>query len=313
MENSMNPQSVFGRSRTVSPGRRFRELLKGGTVVMPGVFSAITAKLAEQAGFDALYLTGAGVVNSATGFPDIGLLTLAEMAQQARYVARAVAAPVIADADTGYGEPLNVARAIEEMEQAGLAGIHIEDQVAPKRCGHLDGKQVIPAVEMARKIRAAVKARGDDGFFIIARTDARSVNGLQDAIDRANRYLDAGADGIFPEGLESRDEFARLARAVPYGPDGRAALLANMTEFGKTPLMPASEFAELGYSMVIFPMTAFRVMMRAAGSLYAELKSTGTQAASMDRMQTRAQLYELIRYADYERFDASVAAETEEP
>jgi methylisocitrate lyase len=274
---------------------------------MPGVFSAITARLAASAGFEALYLTGAGVTNSVTAFPDIALLTLTEMAQQARYVARATPAPVIADADTGYGEALNIARAVEEMEHAGLAGIHIEDQVAPKRCGHLDGKQVIPAVDMARRIRAAVKARSDPDFFLIARTDARGVTGLQDAIDRARRYLDAGADGIFPEGLQSRDEFAQFASAI------QAPLLANMTEFGKTPLIPVSEFAGLGYALVIFPMTAFRVMMHAAGRLYAELKSTGTQAAFMDRMQTRAELYDLIRYSDYERFDASVAGEIQEP
>jgi len=165
---------------------------------MPGVFSAITAKLARQAGFEALYLTGAGVTNSLTGFPDIALLTLTEMATAARYVCRAVDVPVIADADTGYGETLNVARAVEEMEHAGLAGIHLEDQVAPKRCGHLDGKQVIPAVEMTKKIRAAVKARSNDDFFLIARTDSRTINGVDDAIDRANRILTPGPTESFP-------------------------------------------------------------------------------------------------------------------
>src|SRR5579883_729473 len=177
-------------------GAKFRARLKKGTVVMPGVFNAITAKLAEKAGFDALYLSGAGVTNSLTGYPDIALLTLTEMAQQARYVSRAVSVPVIADADTGYGEVLNVARAVEEFEHAGLAGIHIEDQVAPKRCGHLEGKQVISTSDMAAKIRAADRTRSDNSFYLIARTDARSVNGLQDAIDRAKRYLDAGADAI---------------------------------------------------------------------------------------------------------------------
>lgn len=272
---------------------------------MPGVYNAITAKLARQAGFDALYLTGAGVTNSLTGYPDIALLTLTEMATAARYVCRAVDVPVIADADTGYGETLNVARAVEEMEHAGLAGVHLEDQVAPKRCGHLDGKQVIPAIEMAKKVRAAVKARSNDDFFLIARTDARTINGIDDAIDRANRYLDAGADGIFPESLQSIEEFAMFAERV------KAPLLANMTEFGKTPLISAADFAEMGCAMVIFPMTAFRVMMKAASDLYSELKATGTQAAFMDRMQTRKDLYELIGYAEYDRFDKEIAEEFE--
>jgi methylisocitrate lyase len=286
-----------------SAGKRLRERLQQGTLVLPGVFNAITALLAQQAGFDALYLSGAGVTNSLTGYPDVALLTLTEMAQQARYVARAVALPVIADADTGYGEILNVARTVEEFEHAGLAGLHLEDQVAPKRCGHLDGKQVIPPAEMVKKIRAAVRARSDPDFFLIARTDARSVYGLQDAVERARRYLDAGADAIFPESLQSAAEFAEFAEKV------RAPLLANMTEFGKTPYLSVSEFAALGYAMVIFPMTAFRVMMKAAQGAFAELKRTGTQKALIAAMQTRQELYELIRYADYERFDKEIAAE----
>lgn len=286
-----------------TPSKQFRSLLKQGTVVMPGVFNAITAQLARQAGFDALYLSGAGVTNAATGYPDIALLTLTEMARQAHYVARAVDIPVIADADTGYGEVHNVMRAVEELENAGLAGIHLEDQVAPKRCGHLDGKQVIPAVEMARKIRAAARAKSDPDFYLIARTDARGVEGFDHAVDRAKRYLDAGADAIFPESLQHVDEFAKFADRV------NAPLLANMTEFGKTPLITAADFESMGYAMVIFPMTAFRVMMAAAAELYAELKSTGTQAAFIDRMQTRKELYELIRYADYEEIDRQIAEE----
>ena len=290
-----------------SPGAAFRARLKQGTVTLPGVYNAITAQLAQQAGFDALYLSGAGVTNALTGYPDIALLTLTEMAQQARYVTQAVPLPVIADADTGYGEILNVKRAVEELEHAGLAGIHLEDQLAPKRCGHLDGKQVISPTDMARKIRAAVQARTNPEFFLIARTDSRSINGLQDAVDRAHRYLDAGADAIFPESLQSRDEFAEFADKV------QAPLLANMTEFGKTPLISAAEFAAMGYAMVIFPMTAFRVMMQAAQNVYRELKQTGTQAALIDQMQTRQALYELIRYADYEAFDRQIAGEEPAP
>jgi methylisocitrate lyase len=286
-----------------SAGAALRERLQQGTLMLPGVFNAITAQLAQQAGFEALYLSGAGVTNSLTGYPDIALLTLTEMAQQAHYVARAVSLPVLADADTGYGDIFNVVRAVQEFEQAGLAGIHLEDQLAPKRCGHLDGKQVIPVVEMAKKIRAAVRARSDPDFFLIARTDARSIHGLQEAIDRANRYLDAGADAIFPEALQSVDEFAEFAARV------RAPLLANMTEFGKTPYLSAAEFSDLGYALVIFPMTAFRVMMKAAQTAYATLQQTGSQATLLDQMQTRQELYELIRYADYERFDAQIAQE----
>jgi methylisocitrate lyase len=287
-----------------SAATRFRETLKRGTVVMPGVFNAITAKLADAAGFEALYLSGAGVTNSLTGFPDIALLTLTEMAQQARYVSRATTLPVIADADTGYGEILNVARAVEEFEHSGLAGIHLEDQVAPKRCGHLDGKQVIAPEDMAKKIRAAVKARSNADFFLIARTDSRSILGIQDAIDRANRYMDAGADAIFPESLQSAEEFALFAAKV------KAPLLANMTEFGKTPLISVSEFAAMGYAMVIFPMTAFRVMMKSAENVFAELKQTGTQQAFLNQMQTRQELYQLIGYSDFEAFDRDIAEQS---
>lgn len=287
--------------REWSAGARFRSLLARDIVVMPGVFNAITAKLAEQAGFDALYLSGAGVTNSLTGFPDIALLTQTEMVQQARYVAQATFLPVIADADTGYGEALNVVRTVREMEHAGLAGIHLEDQVSPKRCGHLQGKQVIPAEEMAKKVRAAVHARSDPDFLVIARTDARGVNGLEDAITRALRYLEAGADAIFPEALRSPEEFEEFARRVP------APLLANMTEFGQTPYLSVQDFARMGYAMVIFPMTAFRVMMKAAEEAYAELKRTGTQSALLHRMQTRQELYTLLRYAEYERLDQEAA------
>jgi methylisocitrate lyase len=286
-----------------SAGAALREKLKQGILVMPGVFNAITAKLAQQAGFPALYLSGAGVTNSLTAMPDIALLTLTEMAQQARYVCRAVSLPVVADADTGYGETLNVARAVEEMEHAGLAGLHLEDQVAPKRCGHLDGKQVIEPVEMAKKIRAAIRAKTDRDFMLIARTDARSVNGLQDAIDRANLYREVGADAIFPESLQSAAEFAEFARRV------EAPLLANMTEFGKSPLLTVHELEQMGYAMVIFPMTAFRVMMKAAEAVYQAVKETGTQANFTDRMQTRQELYDLIDYAGYERFDKEIAKE----
>jgi methylisocitrate lyase len=272
------------------------------SVVMPGVFNAITAKLAARAGFAALYLSGAGVTNALTGYPDVGLLTLTEMALQARYVTAATDLPVIADADTGYGEALNTARTVQEFEHAGLAGIHLEDQLSPKRCGHLDGKRVISATDMANKIRAASNARYDPDFLLIARTDSRSEHGLQDAIERAKRYLDAGADAIFPESLQSIGEFEKFSAAL-----GNAPLMANMTEFGKTPLITAAEFATMGYSMVIFPMSAFRVMMKAGEQAYAELIASGTQAALLDKMQTRAELYDLIEYDRFDRMDKAAA------
>ncbi|HEV2472469.1 MAG TPA: methylisocitrate lyase [Chthonomonadales bacterium] len=285
-------------------GAEFRELIRSETIAMPGVFNAITARMAQQVGFRAAYLSGAGVTNSLTAFPDIGLLTLTEMAQQARYVTAAVDLPVIADADTGYGEALSIARAVHDFENAGLAGIHLEDQVAPKRCGHLEGKRIVPASEMCARILAAVRARRHQSFFLIARTDARLVEGLDAAVERANAYLNAGADAIFPESLASEEEFANFASRVS------APLLANITEFGKTPLIPVSRLAELGYAMVIFPMSAFRMMMRACEECFSAIMQEGSQAAMVNRMQTRNELYELIDYPKYNRFDSEIAAET---
>jgi methylisocitrate lyase len=285
----------------MTKARRLRDLIADGTVVAPGAFNAVTAMAAERSGFEAVYISGAGLADGVAGFPDIGLLTLIEVVQQARYIADAVAVPAICDADTGFGEVVNVRRTVHEFEQAGIAGIHLEDQESPKRCGHLAGKRLIEPAEMARKIAAAVEARRDPDFLLIARTDARSVYGLEDAIARAQLYLRAGADVIFPESLESAEEFARFAREVP------VPLLANMTEFGRTPLLTVEEFAAMGYRLVIFPMTAFRVMMRAVIDALTELKRSGTQRDLLPRMQTRRELYDLLRYADYERLDRAIA------
>lgn len=267
------------------------------TVLLPGVFNGISAVSAEKAGAQALYLSGAGITNAALGVPDIALATLTEFAQQAAYVTQVASVPILADADTGFGEALNVARTVIEMERAGLAGIHLEDQVAPKRCGHLDGKSCIEPEDMARKLRAAVDSKRDPSFLIVARTDARGVEGLEAAIERARRYEAAGADAIFPEGLTSEEEFEAFRKAI------RVPLLANMTEFGKTPLIPVSRFRDLGYELVIFPMTAFRVMLRALDETYAELLTTGTQANLLGRMRTRQELYDLIDYAQYDALD----------
>jgi len=284
----------------VDPGGRLRELLAQDTVVMPGVFNAISAVSAYKAGASALYLSGAGITNAALGTPDIALATLTEFAQQAAYVTQAAPLPVLSDADTGFGEVLNVARTVLEMERAGLAGIHLEDQESPKRCGHLDGKTLISPEDMARKVSVAVASKRNSNFLIVARTDARGVEGLDAAIARARRYVDAGADAVFPEGLASEAEFEafRSALSVP--------LLANMTEFGKTPLIPVSRFRELGYQMVIFPMTAFRLMLRALDDGYAALLREGTQANLISQMRTRQELYDLIDYPRYDEISAGL-------
>lgn len=292
------------RRRLDSPGSVLRELARDGTVVLPGAYDAITARLAEASGAKAIYLSGAGVTNSMTACPDIAVITLDEMARHAGYVSDAVSLPVLADADTGFGEVVNVIRTVREYERAGLAGLHIEDQVSPKRCGHLDGKELISKQAMCEKIRAACSARHDPAFLVVARIDARGVNGLDDAIDRAQAYVQAGADAIFPEGLESQDEFRAFREAVP------GLLLANMTEFGKTPLISVSEFEALRYNLVIFPMTAFRVMMKAVGEAYETLLREGTQAGILNKMRTRAELYDLIRYPEYMDLDQRLSYET---
>ena len=267
----------------------FRQLLKKGIVAMPGAFNTATALLIEKIGFGAVYISGAGLSNSA-GVPDIGLLTMTEMVQQSGYIANAVNIPAIADADTGFGDLPNVARTVKSFEKAGVSGIHIEDQEFPKRCGHLPGKKVIPAQDMEEKIRTACDSKENPDFLIIARIDSRTVNGLEDAIERANRYTKAGADVIFPEALESKREFEIFAKEV------KTPLMANMTEFGKTPYMSVREFEDMGYSIVIFPLTAFRVAMKAVEETLTELRETGTQKGFIDRMQTREELYSLLGY-----------------
>ncbi len=269
---------------------RLRELISNGCVAMPGVFNAAMARMVERAGFDAVYISGAGLCNATAGVPDVGLLTLTEVTMLAGYIARAVKIPCIVDADTGFGGADNAARTVRELESSGLAGCHIEDQEFPKRCGHLAGKSLVETEEMNEKIAAAAGARRDKDFLLIARTDARAVESFDKAVKRAQSYLAAGADAIFPEALQGRDEFRDFAKAVD------APLLANMTEFGKSPLMTRDELAELGYRMVIYPQTAFRVSMKAAGDMLRDLKSAGTQEGWLDRMQTRKELYELLDY-----------------
>ncbi|MEM0951589.1 MAG: methylisocitrate lyase [Cyanobacteria bacterium P01_H01_bin.74] len=271
------------------------------TLVLPGAFNAISAKIIEQEGFEGAYVTGAGIANGVFGYPDIGMVTAVEMATQAGYIAQAVTIPVIADADNGYGEAINVFRTVQLYEQAGLSGLHIEDQVMPKRCGHLEGKQIISITAMAEKIQAASAARVNPDFLLIARVDSKSVHGFEDAVNRAHAYLQAGADMIFIEALTSEAEFEQFASLV------KAPLMANMTEFGKTPYIPVSAFESWGYAIVIFPMTIFRIMMKAMQTGLQSLQCHGTQAHLLDTMTSRKDLYRILQYTAYEELDASIA------
>lgn len=273
-----------------SKGALLRELIAKEAIMMPGVPNAAMARQVQHAGFKAAYASGAGMANATAGVPDIGLLGLSEVVQLAGYIAKAVKIPVVVDADTGFGGAENVARTIRELESAGLAGCHIEDQEFPKRCGHLAGKSIVDLEEMVGKIEAAVAARRDPNFMIIARTDARAVEDFDRTVDRAQHYLTAGADAIFPEALQSVEEFRDFAKEIDL------PLLANMTEFGKSPLLSLKELTELGYRMVIFPMSAFRVAMKASEKFLRALKKSGSQKEWIDEMQTRQELYELLDY-----------------
>jgi len=273
-----------------SKGTSLRQLIAKGCVAVPGVPNAAMARQVERAGFAAVYISGAGMANATAGVPDIGLLTLTEVVQLAGYVANAVDIPAIVDADTGFGGAENVARTVRELERAGLAGCHIEDQEFPKRCGHLAGKDLVDVDEMVGKIRAALMARRDPDFLIIARADGRGVEDFDRTVKRARSYVEAGADVIFPEALQSEDEFRDFAKEI------KAPLLANMTEFGKSPLLSFQELSDFGYRMVIFPMSAFRVSMKASEEFLRDLKRRGTQSDWVDKMQTRKELYELLDY-----------------
>ncbi len=293
--------------RTPPPDKAaaLRRALAAGTVVMPGCFNAPVAMLAEKLGFEAVYISGAGLINGA-GYPDIALLGMEEVAGTAGTIADAVNVPALCDADTGFGEALQVMRTVRRFEAAGVAGIHLEDQVMPKRCGHLDGKRLVSTADMERKLAAAAEARQNPDFLLVARTDARAVEGFEASVERGRRYREAGADAVFIEALRTEEEFGRYAERVP-GP-----LLANMTEFGKTPTLTARQFSDLGYAMVIFPMTTFRVMMKAVEDVLTEIRDQGSPAAWLDRMQTREELYELLRYSEYEAMDRRLAGRRRE-
>jgi methylisocitrate lyase len=278
----------------------FRKGLASGVIQqLPGAFSPLVAKSVERAGFEGVYISGA-VISADLGLPDIGLTTLSEVTERGRQIARATEVPALIDADTGFGEPMSAARTVSFLEDAGLAGLHLEDQVNPKRCGHLDGKAVVPTDVMVQRIRAAVDARRDDNFVICARTDARGVESLGAAIQRAKAYRDAGADLIFTEALADESEFAAFRAAVD------VPLLANMTEFGKSKLVPAKRLQDIGFNAVIYPVTTLRLAMFAAEQGLAQIRETGTQEALLDRMQHRSELYERLNYQRYNDFDQSL-------
>jgi len=277
-----------------------RQKINEGIVEAPGVFNAIGAMLAERNNFNALYLSGSGVAG-VQGLPDLSITTIDEVVSEARKITSISKLPLIVDIDTGFGEILNVERTIIEMERAGVSAVHIEDQVMPKKCGHLEGKALVPEQEMIEKIVAAIEARRNKNFMIIARTDARAVEGFDRAVERAKLYLKAGADAIFPEALQTEEEFREFHKKVP------AVLLANMTEYGKSPLLSSKELGTMGYRIVIFPLTAFRATIKTMDFVYSELRKKGTQREMMDKIASRSEFYDIIKYSEYENEDKEIS------
>lgn len=291
---------LYAQTPPAEKRRILRERLAAGELVrFPGAFNPLSARLIEQKGFDGVYISGA-VLSADLGLPDIGLTTLTEVAGRGQQIARVTELPAIIDADTGFGEPMNVARTIQTLEDAGIAGTHIEDQVNPKRCGHLDGKQVVDADTALKRIRAAVDARRDPNFLIMARTDIRAVEGLGAAIDRAKALVDAGADAIFPEAMRDLAEFEAVAKAVD------VPVLANMTEFGKSDLFSVDQLRDAGVQIVIWPVSLLRMAMGAAGRALDTLNDEGHLTSKLGEMQHRADLYDLLDYEAYNHFDQNV-------
>jgi methylisocitrate lyase len=279
-----------------SPGERFWKALDAERPLqIAGAINAYCALLAERAGFRAIYLSGAGVANASFGLPDLGVTHLGDVCEDARRICGATELPLLVDIDTGFGSALGIQRTIRELERAGAAAVHLEDQVAAKRCGHRPGKALVDAVEMSDRVKAAVDARGDQRFVIMARTDAAAAEGLAAAIDRAGRYVEAGADMIFAEALTNLDEYRQFTAAV------KAPVLANITEFGKTPLLTKAELAEAGVRLVLYPLSAFRAMSKAAETVYAAIRNEGTQRPTLEAMQTREDLYQVLGYHEQER------------
>ncbi|MBB2975786.1 methylisocitrate lyase [Microbacterium endophyticum] len=291
---------LYAETSAAEKRRLFRERLATGELLrFPGAFNPLSARLIEQKGFEGVYISGA-VLSADLGLPDIGLTTLTEVAGRGAQIARMTELPAIIDADTGFGEPMNVARTIQTLEDAGIAGMHIEDQVNPKRCGHLDGKSVVDSATAIKRIRAAVDARRDPNFLIMARTDIRAIDGLDAAIDRAKELVDAGADAIFPEAMRDLGEFEAMRKALD------VPILANMTEFGKSELFSTEQLRDVGLNIVIWPVSLLRTAMGAAGRALDTLLDEGHLTSKLSEMQHRAELYELIDYESYNHFDNGV-------
>jgi methylisocitrate lyase len=292
---------LFEKTLATDKRVKFRADLKSGRLLrFPGAFFPLLAMHFEKAGFEGVYVSGAAI-SAALGLPDIGLTTLTEVATTGNQVARVTSLPVLIDADTGFGEAMSAARTIQLLEDAGVSGCHIEDQVMPKRCGHLDNKSVVSTADMVQRIRAAIAGRRDPNFVIMARTDARASEGLDRAIDRMKAYVDAGADAIFPEAMRDEREFEAVRKALPDTP-----LLANMTEFGKSRLLTTAELENLGFNMVIWPASTLRLAMKGVIEAFDRLKIEGNLDSSLGKMQTRAELYELIQYERYNDFDQTL-------
>ena len=291
---------LYAQTSPTEKRRAFRERLSSGELLrFPGAFNPLSARLIERKGFDGVYISGA-VLSADLGLPDIGLTTLTEVAGRGQQIARMTDLPAIIDADTGFGEPMNVARTIQTLENAGIAGMHIEDQINPKRCGHLDGKAVVDEQTAIKRIRAAVDARRDPNFLIMARTDIAAVDGLDAAIDRAKALVDAGADAIFPEAMRDLSEFEAMRKAIS------VPLLANMTEFGKSELFSSQQLADVGINIVIWPVSMLRMAMGATARALDTLNEEGHLTSKLGEMQHRADLYELIDYEGYNHFDTSI-------
>lgn len=291
---------LFNKKNATEKRSEFRKALKSGKLLrFPGAFSPLVAMLIEQQGFDGVYISGAVLAND-LGFPDIGLTTLTEVSQRGRAIARATELPAIIDIDTGFGEAMSAARTVQELEDLGLCGCHLEDQQNPKRCGHLDNKALVETEGMIKKIKAASEAKRDANFLIIARTDARASEGLDAAINRAKAYVEAGAEMIFPEALQNEKEFEAFRKAVS------VPLLANMTEFGKSSLLSTQQLQNLGYNLVIYPVTSLRLAMKAVEDGLASIRDEGTQEHLLEKMQHRKRLYEILHYEKYNQFDQSI-------
>jgi methylisocitrate lyase len=291
---------LFTKKLAAEKRADFRAKLKSGKLLQfPGAFNPLTAQLIERKGFDGVYISGAAM-SAELCLPDIGITTLTEFAERGHQIARVTDLPTIIDIDTGFGEPMSAARSVRAMEEMGLSACHIEDQVMPKRCGHLDGKEVVSTEAMVQRVKAAAEAKRDANFILIARSDARAVEGLDQAIERMKAYVDAGADMIFPEAMQNEKEFEAVRKAI------KVPMLANMTEFGKSRLLNKKELENLGFNLVIYPVTTLRLAMGAVDRGLDRLLKDGDQNGILDEMQHRRDLYDLLRYHDYNRFDQSL-------